>query len=657
GAAYFASSRRGQRDDGASLIASGTLGLTLAAGIFIVFAAPEDPVSQIYRLSVPTVTIALCLLMSLLFWQSGYGWVRLLSSDRPASRLLRILLPSVLVLPLVPSLLELGLSQSNLLSPIGLRLVVLVLNILLIGAVAYWAVKRVGSDRAALIDSLTALQESRQRLETAASAGQLGVFEWDVASRKFTWSKGSEERLGLNPGSIPTSDAWTALVEPEDVARVTAEMQRLVAQRAPRCSYRSRFLRPNGEVRVLEGSSLLFYDEAGALVRTVGVLVNVTEREAREAALTAREAQLSSILETVPDAMVVVDEDGVIRQFSAAAEALWGYRTDEVIGRDYRMLATPEQFAPNSTKLAEYVADQRGRTIETILGGGQAKDGRLFPLELRIGLTRVEGRLLLTIFARDITERLAGEERLSELNTELAHVSRLSAMSELASDLAHELNQPLNASTNFMAAARMLIERGADGERISELLAMASEQTLRAGEIIRRLRAFMARGDVDIGIESVEQTVREAVGLVLVGAGQFHIRIAYDFDPTADMVLADRIQIQQVVVNLLRNAVDALRNADVAVRQISISSRSIDGNMVAIEIADTGPGMPDDVLNKLFTRFTTTKGERDGMGIGLSISRRIIESHGGELSARNRREGGAAFCFTLPGAEEGEGHE
>ncbi|RYE04304.1 MAG: PAS domain S-box protein [Sphingomonadales bacterium] len=653
-AAYVSSSKRWRRDETASLIASGVLGTASAAAVLILFATPDDPISKLYRISVPTAIIALCLLAAFVLWQSGFGWVRLLGSGRVESRLLQMLLPAVLLLPLVPSLLGIAIETFGLLTPLGNKLVVLLSNIVLVGLIAYWAVHRVARDQDALLESIEALRASETRLSTATSAAELGVFEWDVASGKFNWSEGTEERMGLVPGSMPDFPSWSAMIEPEDLAAAMKRVEVAVARQDERFSYRYRFLNPNGKVRVVEGSSRAFYDDDGALTRTVGVLMNVTEQEEREAALRGREAQLRSILDTVPDAMVVVDEDGVIRQFSAAAEALWGYRPEEAIGRDYRFLSPEDQFAQNTAKLSEYIKNERGITSETIASFGEAADGRRFPLKLRVGLARVDGKLLLTIFARDMTERLAAEERLSHLSSELAHVSRLSAMSELAADLAHELNQPLSATANFLAAANVLIERGEDIERIGELLSMANDQTLRAGEIIRRLRAFMARGEVESRPESVPQTVRDAVELILVGTGQFHIRVEYDFDPEAEWMLADRIQVQQVLVNILRNSVDVLRNAEPDARQIKLRSRKVTGNMVEIEIADTGPGIPDSVIDQLFSRFATTKGERGGMGIGLSISKRIIEAHGGELKAANRPEGGASFRFTIPAIEEME---
>ncbi|RYY29428.1 MAG: PAS domain S-box protein [Sphingomonadales bacterium] len=653
-AAYVSTTKRARRDEAASLVASGVLGTAAAAAVLIQFATPSDPISLLYRVSLPSALISLLLLLSFVMWQSGFGWVRLLGSSRVESRLLQTLLPAALLLPLVPSLLGIGIEEWGLLTPLGNKLLTLLSNIVLVGIIAYWAVKRVASDQAALLESVEALRASEMRLSTATAAAELGVFEWKVATGTFSWSAGSEERMGLVPGSMPDFDSWAALIEPDDLETIMAQVEILVQRQEERFSYRYRFRQPNGKVRVVEGSSRAFYSNVGELERTVGVLINVTEQENREAALRRREAQLRSILDTVPDAMLVLDENGIIRQFSAAAEALWGYRSEEALGQVYQLLSPVDRISTTTAKLAEYIENKRGITSETIPAVGQAKDGRRFPLELRVGLAHVDGNLMLTMFARDMTERLADEERLSELSSELAHVSRLSAMSELAADLAHELNQPLSATANFLAAATMLIERGEDIDRIGELLGMANDQTLRAGEIIRRLRAFMARGEVEVRLESVEQTVRDAVELILVGTGQFHIRVEYEFDPEAKWMLADRIQVQQVLVNLLRNSVEVLRNAEIVSRQIILRSRKVSGNMVEIEIADSGPGIPETVLDQLFSRFTTTKGERGGMGIGLSISKRIIEAHGGELKAENRPDGGASFSFSVPALEEEE---
>ncbi|WP_253190548.1 PAS domain S-box protein [Sphingomonas sp. LM7] len=503
------------------------------------------------------------------------------------------------------------------------------------------------------VAAIEALKVSEERLALATSAHELGVFEWDVRTGKLEWSPGTEQRLGLTSGTITDFEAWRAQVEPEDVQHILDTIARTVRDRADKFSFRYRFLQPQGGVRAVEGSSRAFYDADGNLMRTVGVILDVTEREEREAALRRREAQLRSVLETVPDAMVVIDQNSVILQFSAAAEALWGYRAADVLGRSATMLVPAERRAAHLSTMNHFLKTGTGIIGEVLTSTAEAADGRKFPIEIRTGVARSDGQILLTIFVRNLSEKLATEERLSELSAEIAHVSRQSAMSELAADLAHELNQPLSATSNFLAAARMLIERGEGTDRILDLLRMGSEQTQRAGEIIRRMRAFMARGEVEMRTESVDRTVRDAVDLVLVGTGQFHIRVSYDLDPEAPFIFADRIQVQQVLVNLLRNSMEALRTSGTQDRHITISSHPLNDQMIEMAVSDSGPGIPVHVLDQLFTRFTSTKGNGGGMGIGLSISKRIIEAHGGTLSAVNRPEGGASFRFTLPAVEEG----
>ncbi len=504
------------------------------------------------------------------------------------------------------------------------------------------------------VSALRALRASEERLAQATAAHELGIFDWDVGSDHINWSPGTEQRLGLPLGSMSSFESWKQLIEPEDLESLRTTVIEAVAERAERFSFRYRLTGCKGTERTLEGSARCFYNAAGELIRVVGAALDITERDEHEAALRRREAQLRTVLETVPDAMIVLSGDGSILQFSAAAEELWGYRASEVVGRDFTILIPDEEVETDQEVLHRFVQTGDGLVGEVLVGTAQTADGRRFPAEMRAGAARSDGHLLITVFVRDLTERVATEQRLSELNNEIAHVSRQSAMSEMAADLAHELNQPLSATANFLAAARMLIERGEGGPRVTDLLRMGSEQTQRAGEIIRRLRAFVARGEVEMRVESVERTVRDAVELVLVGTGHFNLRVSFHLDPAARFILADRIQVQQVLVNLLRNAVQALKLVEPDDRQITITSEKLPDQMIAITVTDSGPGLPEHVLETLFSRFSTTKGGAGGMGIGLSISKRIIEGHGGMLSAENAPGGGASFRFTLPGIEEGE---
>lgn len=504
------------------------------------------------------------------------------------------------------------------------------------------------------VSALRALRASEERLAQATAAHELGIFDWDLSGDYIEWSPGTEQRLGLAPGSLSSFENWKTLIDPDDLEALRAIVLRTVEQRGDRYSFRYRLTNCGGAGRLLEGSARCFYDAKGDLIRVVGAVLDITERDEREAALRRREAQLRTVLETVPDAMIVVTGDGAIAQFSAAAEQLWGYRAADVVGRHFSMLLPSDEVEPSQTVLQRFIETGEGLVGEVLVGTALTADGRRFPAEMRAGAARSDDHLLITVFIRDLSERVASEQRLSELSNEIAHVSRQSAMSEMAADLAHELNQPLSATANFLAAARMLIERGEGGPRVTDLLRMGSEQTQRAGEIIRRLRAFVARGEVEMRVESVERTIRDAVELVLVGTGHFNLRVSLNLDPAARFILADRIQVQQVLVNLLRNAVQALKLVEPDERQITITSEKQLDQMIAITVTDSGPGLPAHVLETLFSRFSTTKGGAGGMGIGLSISKRIIEGHGGTLSAENAPGGGASFRFTLPGIEEGE---
>jgi two-component system sensor kinase FixL len=488
------------------------------------------------------------------------------------------------------------------------------------------------------------LRVSENRLAIAAEVNEIGVFDWDVASGRISWSPGSEQRLGLPAGAIDTFDMWRDHVEPADVADVMASIDSAVADRRDRFAFQYRFLPETGSPRMLEGTARCLYDEQGNLVRSVGSVIDVTQRNRLEA-----EMRLDSMIETVPDATIVINEHGVIKSFSSAAEAMFGYSTESAIGRNLKMLMPESLAVQHDVAIVEYLRTGERKVIgKTRELTARRADGTFFPVELNVGETLIGDERIFTGIVRDVSGRQLEEQRLSELSAELAHISRQRAMSELAADLAHELNQPLSATANFIAAARMLIEQGAGGERVADLLHLAEEQTQRSGDIIRRLRDFLAKRDTEMRPESLDDVIKDAVALVFFGSGREEIELSYDLDPTCDTIFADRVQIQQVLVNLLRNAVEALRSVDAShPRRIVIKSRSTDDDMVMLAIRDSGPGIPDALREQLYARFSTTK-SGTAMGIGLSISRRIVEAHGGALTAENQPEGGAAFCFTLP---------
>ncbi|CAN5703169.1 hypothetical protein BH11PSE6_BH11PSE6_00180 [soil metagenome] len=493
----------------------------------------------------------------------------------------------------------------------------------------------------------TALRLSEARLAVAAEAHQLGVSQWDVKTDRLEWSAGSEHRLGLPTGALATFQDWYAFVDPEDAQKVLDTINRAVANHDDRAFFRYRFRQIDGTVRTIEGAARCFYDEHGKLETMIGANLDVTERNERETA-----SQLRSIIETIPDATVVIDSAGIVRSFSPAAERMFGVDAATAIGRSVKFLMPDAIAAGHDSPLDGYLETGERRMIgSTRELTGRRADGSPFPVEVNIGEAWLNGERIFMGVVRDLSDRISAEQRMSDLNAELAHLSRQSAMSELAADLAHELNQPLSATANFLATARILIERGEDGGQVADLLRLGEEQTLRSGEIIRRLRDFLAKREGEMRVESLEIVVREAVELVLFGTAQFDIRLTYALDPAADKVFADRIQIQQVLVNLLRNAVDALRPQPVGTREIIIASRAVGDSLIEVSVSDSGPGLPAEIDKRLQSRFATTK-DGPAMGIGLSISRRIVEAHGGTLVADNRPDRGAIFRFTLPALEE-----
>ncbi len=228
-------------------------------------------------------------------------------------------------------------------------------------------------------------------------------------------------------------------------------------------------------------------------------------------------------------------------------------------------------------------------------------------------------------------------------------MSRLTAMGEMASALAHELNQPLAAISNYMKGSRRLLagSNGPNIEKIESAMDRAAEQALRAGQIIRRLRDFVSRGESERRVESIAKLIEEAGALGLAGAREQSVQLRFNVDPLADQVQVDRVQIQQVLVNLFRNALEAM--AQSPRRELVVANRKVADDMIEVEVSDTGTGFQDDVMPNLFQTFFTTK--ETGMGVGLSISRSIIEAHGGRMWAENNAAGGATFRFTLPAAQ------
>jgi two-component system sensor kinase FixL len=367
----------------------------------------------------------------------------------------------------------------------------------------------------------------------------------------------------------------------------------------------------------------------------------------------ARTAHLQSILDSIPDAMVVINEFGLIQSFSSAAERLFGFTAADVIGKNVKILMPSPYREDHDAYIKRYLRTGERRIIgigRVVVG--QRSDGSTFPMELAVGEMHVRDQRFFTGFIRDLTERQQSEARLQELQSELVHMSRLTAMGEMASALAHELNQPLAAIANYMKGSRRLLENRQDEGlgQLRDAMDKAADQALRAGNIIRRLRDFVSRGESERRVEDVKKLIEEASALALVGAKDKGVRVRFAFDPRLNYVLADKVQVQQVLLNLMRNSIDAMETAPM--RELVVATSPAPDNMVQIGVSDTGAGIAPEIADQLFQPFVTTKSH--GMGVGLSISRTIIESHGGSITQRPNPGGGTIFTFSLPAVNKEE---
>lgn len=402
----------------------------------------------------------------------------------------------------------------------------------------------------------------------------------------------------------------------------------------------------NGDVIDVSLTVSPLWDLDGRMIGASKVARDITASKRAQTALAEREAHLQSVLDTVPDAMIIIDPQGIMQSFSATAERQFGYRADEVIGRNVSMLMPSPYREQHDSYLQRYLMTGERRIIgigRVVVG--QRKDGSTFPMELSVGEVRSGQRRAFTGFVRDLSERQESQKRLQDLQAELIHMSRFTALGEMASTLAHELNQPLSAIANYLKGGqRLLAGDQPDPVRMArDAMDKATEQALRAGQIIRHLRDFVARGDSERRPENLPKLIEEASALALVGFKESGVRVSFDLDPKADVVFADKIQIQQVLLNLIRNAVEAMQ--DSVTRELQVASQRVDEEIVEVSVADTGPGIAKEIAAQLFQPFVTTK--RQGMGVGLSISRSIVEAHGGRLSVEPNLPCGTVFRLTL----------
>lgn len=383
----------------------------------------------------------------------------------------------------------------------------------------------------------------------------------------------------------------------------------------------------------------------------VGIIHDLSALYRERSAYDQERAHLASIVDSSNDAIMSETLEGIITTWNGAAERMFGYTAQEIVGTSVTRL-----FPTHRQNEEDEILDgiREGRATEHYETERVRKDGGVIHASVTVSPLRdASGRVIgASKTVRDITERKAAEERLDALSAELNHVARVSEMGQLSAAIAHELNQPLTAVLNYTNVAKRLIAATdpAATAKAYEAVSKAGEQAIRAGQIIKRLRDFVEKRETNRTIENINTITEDALALGLIGTRSADITTRVDLAPVSPPVLVDRVQIQQVLVNLLRNAAEAMANSPR--RELTISTVGINDSAVEVMVADTGPGIPADLADRLFKPFVTTK--PGGMGIGLAISRSIIEAHGGRLSMAPNAGGGTVFQFTLPAAQRME---
>ena len=373
----------------------------------------------------------------------------------------------------------------------------------------------------------------------------------------------------------------------------------------------------------------------------------VSERRRLALALADSESRRTAILNTARDGILTIDEHGKIQSVNPAVEQLFSRPSQRLIGSDVCELVGGVPDLLYRLKLAAHSPASDAGCWEL---DARRPDGSTSPIEISAGRFDQLGAEHYTVVIRDIIARRKAEARLREHQAELAHVSRVSLAGEMAAGLAHELSQPLTAIAAY-ARGCLRLSTGSVTEPalLHEGIAEVVQQAERAGDVLDRLREFVRGGEYRRTLTEIEPLIGAVLGLTRTEAMQRAVEIEARIDPGLPAVLADRVQIEQVLVNLLRNAMDAMEVADSGRRSIVVAVRRSSSRAVEISVADSGPGVATEVADTIFEPFVTTKS--NGMGMGLSISRSIVESHGGRLRMARNVRSGAMFNFDLPTAE------
>jgi PAS domain S-box-containing protein len=491
-----------------------------------------------------------------------------------------------------------------------------------------------------LLRQQRALHQFEERVALAAEAAHLGVWEFDTTTDRIWISDKVRQLFQFPPDDEITYSEFQKRVHPDDRAARDRIMRRAIQTQA---GYETeyRIVLPDGTIRWIGGRARCVEDSKGKRTRLLGVSMDITERkQAEELFHLATEAS--------PTGTILVDHEGRIVLVNARAEKLFGYTRDELIGEGIEVLV-PERFArAHPGDRVNFFAAPEAR----VMGAGRElfgrrKDGSEFPAEIALNPIQTPHGLVVLANVVDISARLAAEEETRRSREQVELLGRVSLLGEMSASLAHELNQPLAAIVNNATAARQYLEQGRlNPEQLQEILNDVVADGHRAYDIMHNVRRAIKKGSEIRGPINLNNVVKAVAHMVQADAAAESCKIELSLTRDLPAVEGDPTQIQQVLINLVRNAFDAMRDAPASRRVMDIATDCNGDGTIGVAVRDYGSGISETTRERLFEQFFTTKG--DGLGMGLAIVRSIIEAHGGTVAAENANGGGARFYFRLP---------
>jgi PAS domain S-box-containing protein len=500
-----------------------------------------------------------------------------------------------------------------------------------------------------------ALRQSEAYLAEAQRLSHTGSWAFDVASDKYVYASEECARIFEFDGQqgFPSREAISRLIHPEDWSGVNDAFEKTLWEKSDTAS-EFRITLPSGTVKHVHAIRHPILNDAGEVGKLVGTVIDVTDRKRAEDALRDSETRFRTFVDHAADAFFMLDERGTIIDVNQAACESLGYTRQELLGMK------PMTFHLDSDRAQMESAAEQAAAGETVVDKHwhRRKDGALFPVEVHTSLVSYGGHRFLLKVARDITDRVRADEqhdRLHQLEADLAHINRVSMMGELAASIAHELGQPLSGVvTNGSACLRWLARDAPNLEEARETAHRIVRDGKRAGEIIARIRALTTKAETPNERLALNGTIQDVLALVANEATRGGVVIRTQFADDLAAVAGDRVQLQQVMLNLVLNGIEAMSGVSDRSREVVITTQNLEPDQVQVTVEDSGIGLDPNTCDKIFEAFYTTKSA--GMGMGLSISRSIVQAHGGRLWATAKDGPGTRFHFTLPKYREDESH-